>query len=145
MDVPTARRDKVIQINKGRQQETGEYATQIARDRLPREDDDQHPREAAHGRVRRIVKCRARRLVLAVFQPEVTEHRTGANCARQKRARQELAPHRVYFSFFLLQIVAQRLQLNRDAIPRLAINPRSATIVNQTLTDDSPPSFRYAL
>lgn len=40
MDVPTTRRDKVIQINEGRQQEAGEYAIQIARDRSPRQDDN---------------------------------------------------------------------------------------------------------
>lgn len=99
MDVPTARRDKVIQINEGRQQEAGEYATQIARDRLPREDHDQRPRETAHRSVRRIVKRRARRLVLAVPEPKVAEDRTGADRARQKRARQQLAPHCAFTIF----------------------------------------------
>lgn len=99
MDVPAARRDEVIQIDEGRQQEAGEYAVQIARDRLVREDDDQRPREAAHRRVRRVVKRRARRLVLAVLQPEVAENRTGADRARQKRAHEELAPHRARFLF----------------------------------------------
>lgn len=99
MDVPTVRRDKVIQINEGRQQEAGEHAIQIARDWLPRENDDQRPREAAHRRVRRIVKRCARRLALAVLQSEVAENRTSADRARQKRARQKLAPHRARFFF----------------------------------------------
>lgn len=99
MNVPAARRNKVVQVNEGRQQEAGEYAIQIARDWLSREDDDQRPREAAHRRVRRIVKRRARRLVLAVLQLEVAQNRTSADSARQKRAQQNLAPHRARSPF----------------------------------------------
>lgn len=111
MNMPAARRHKVIQIDEGRQQEAGEYAVQIARDRLAREDDDQRPREAAHRRVRRIVKRRAHRLVLAILQPEVAENRTSADRARQKRAQQELAPHRRLLSprERLTTVVVQRL------------------------------------
>lgn len=82
MNMPTARRDKMIQINKGRQQEAREYTVQIAHDRLSREDDDQHPRETAYCCVRRVVKRRARRLILAVLEPDVTENRASADRAR---------------------------------------------------------------
>lgn len=44
MDVPTARRDKMIHVNEGRQQKAGEYAVQIAYKWLLRQNDNQHPR-----------------------------------------------------------------------------------------------------
>lgn len=82
MDVPTARRDKVIEIDEGRQHETGEYTVEIAFSGSSRQDDDQRPRETAHSRVRHIVKRRALRLTIAILQAEVAENRTSANRAR---------------------------------------------------------------
>lgn len=83
MNVPTVGRDKMIQVDEGRQQEAGEYAVQVANERLSRQDDDQRPREAAHRRVRHVVKHRALRLALAVLESEIAENRAGADCARQ--------------------------------------------------------------
>lgn len=84
MNVPTTGRDKVIQVDEGRQQEAGEYAVQVANERLSRQDDDQRPREAAHRRVRHVVKHRALGLALAVLESEIAEDRAGADCARQE-------------------------------------------------------------
>lgn len=56
MNMPTACRDKVIHVDKRRQQKAREYAGQITRDWFPRQDNNQHPREAAHCRVRHVVK-----------------------------------------------------------------------------------------
>lgn len=86
MNVPTARRDKVIQIDEGRQQEAEEYTAQIADEWLSRQDDDQCPRETANRRVRHVVKHRAFRLVLAVLEPEIAENRASADRARKEGA-----------------------------------------------------------
>lgn len=86
MNVPTACRDEMIQVDEGRQQEAGEYAVQVANEWLSRQNDDQRPRETAHHRVRHVVKHRALRLPLAVLEPEIAENRASADCARQEDA-----------------------------------------------------------
>lgn len=89
MNVPTARRDKMIQVDEGRQQEAGEYTAEIADERPARQNDDQRPRETAHRRVRHVVKQRALRLVpplAVVLESEIAEDRAGADRARQEGA-----------------------------------------------------------
>lgn len=86
MNMPTACRDEMIQVDEGRQQKAGEYAVQVANEWLSRQDDDQRPRETAHYRVRHVVKHRALRLPLAILESEIAENRTSADCARQEDA-----------------------------------------------------------
>lgn len=144
MDVPAARRDEVVQIDEGRQKEARQYAVQIARDRLAREDDDQRPREAAHRRVRRVVQHRALRLTPAVLQPVVAENRTSADRARQKRARQKLAPHRARFFPFPVPREGSTKLLCDCKSQRVTVVPLidslGARRLRQALAVGSPPS-----
>lgn len=82
MDMPTTGSDEMIEIDEGRRQEARDDTAELACNGFSRQDDDQRPRETAHGRVRRIVKRRALRLALAVLQAKVAEQRASANCTR---------------------------------------------------------------
>lgn len=83
----------MIQVDGGRQQEAGEYVVEIACERLPRQDENERPREAAHRRVRRIVERRAYRRAATVPEPEIAENRTSTDRAGQRYLQPNTTAH----------------------------------------------------